>query len=185
MKSVLPVFLIFFYLPLFAQEDSLDVIEEDTMKWHSVKKAMILSAVVPGAGQIYNHMDMPKGQKKAFWKVPLIYAGLGATGYFLISNNIQQKALKTEYNNRMEGNPTDPQWEQYDNDGILTLYNQYLDRRDLSILGFGAIYLLQIADAGIEAHFVRFDISKDLSMQIRPSIHYNGQLGFSASLNFR
>lgn len=152
---------------------------------HSVKKAMIMSAIVPGSGQIYNHRAMPKGQKKAFWKVPLIYAGLGATGYFLINNQLTQKALKQEYSNRMDGNPTDPQWEQYDDQGVLTLYNQYLDRRDLSILGFAAVYAFQIADAGIEAHFVRFDISKDLSLQIRPSILYNGQAGINASFNFR
>jgi hypothetical protein len=152
---------------------------------HSVKKAMILSAVVPGSGQIYNHRAMPKGQKKAFWKVPLIYAGLGATGYFLINNQLTQKALKAEYNNRMNGNATDPQWEIYDDPGILTLYNQYLDRRDLSILGFAAVYAFQIADAGIEAHFVRFDISKDLSLQIRPSILNSRQAGISASFNFR
>jgi hypothetical protein len=40
-------------------------------------------------------------------------------------------------------------WEQYDNEGILTLYNQYLTKRDLSILGVGAVYLFQIVDAGI------------------------------------
>src|SRR5690554_7616653 len=47
---------------------------------HSPKKAALLS-LVPGGGQIYNHLAMPKGKKKAFWKIPIIYAGLGATGY--------------------------------------------------------------------------------------------------------
>jgi hypothetical protein len=177
------IFLIFLLnvLGLWSQEIS-DTVSKPS---HSVKKAMILSAVVPGSGQIYNHRAMPKGQKKAFWKVPLIYAGLGATGYFLITNQLTQKALKTEYTNRIDGNTTDPQWELYDDQGILTLYNQYLDMRDLSILGFSAVYAFQIADAGIEAHFVRFDISKDLSLQIRPSILYNGQAGINASFNFR
>jgi hypothetical protein len=166
---------------IFAQDKN-DTLSSPT---HSVKKAMILSAVVPGAGQVYNHLAMPKGQKKAFWKVPLIYAGLGATGYFLINNQLTQKSLKAEYANRIDGNPTDPTWEDYDNQGVLTLYNQYLDRRDLSILGLAAVYALQLADAGIEAHFVRFDISKDLSLQIRPSIIGTGQAGIHASFNFR
>ena len=57
------------------------------MEKHSVRKAAIFSAVLPGAGQVYNHLAMPKGQKKAYWKVPIIYAGLGATGYFALKNN--------------------------------------------------------------------------------------------------
>ena len=57
-----------------------DTIQKDTT--HSVRKASILSACVPGAGQVFNHLAMPKGKKKAFWKVPLIYAGLGVTTYF-------------------------------------------------------------------------------------------------------
>lgn len=181
MRSSIFLMFTFTILNVWSQ-DTNDTIPEAL---HSVKKAMILSAAMPGSGQIYNHRAMPKGQKKAFWKVPLIYAGLGATGYFLINNQLTQKALKTEYTNRTNGNPTDPQWEQYDDQGVLTLYNQYLDRRDLSILGFTAVYLFQVADAGIEAHFVRFDISKDLSMQIRPSILFNGHAGINASFNFR
>lgn len=146
---------------------------------------MILSAVLPGSGQIYNHKAMPKGQKKAYWKVPLIYSGLGTMGYFFLSNNILQKDLKTEYNLRQEGLSGDEKWEMYDDQGILTLYNQHVNRRDLSLLGFLAVYAFQVADAGIEAHFVRFDISKGLSMQFRPSILYTGHAGVSASFNFR
>lgn len=152
------------------QADSLSNNPNDTVKVHSVKKAMIFSAVVPGAGQVYNHLAMPKGQKKAFWKVPLIYAGLGATGYFLISNQSMVKSLKTEYTNRMDGVAGDPQWSQYDDQAVLTLYSQYQNNRDLSILGLSLVYLVQLADAGIEAHFVRFDISKDLTMMIRPTV---------------
>lgn len=152
---------------------------------HSVKKAMILSAVVPGSGQIYNHRAMPKGKKKAYWKVPLIYTGLGLTGYMLYSNQSTQLALKNEYTNRIEGNPTDPKWEAYDNQGVLTLYNQYLNQRDLSILALGAVYLFQIADAGIEAHFVRFDVSRDLTLEFKPTILAFNRPAISATFNFR
>lgn len=163
---------------------------KDTVKVHSVKKAMIFSAVLPGAGQVYNHIAMPKGQKKAFWKVPLIYAGLGATSYFLITNQAQVKSLKNEYNNRLASLPGDPQWENYDDQGVLTLFSQYQRNRDLSILGLSLVYLLQVADAGVEAHFVRFDVSRDLSMQIRPTLIPNGlsllpTSGMSMQLDFK
>jgi hypothetical protein len=110
---------------------------------------------------------------------------LGTTGYFLIKNQLLQKSLKTEYTNRQEGNALNPDWADYDDFGVLTLYNQHLDRRDLSILAVGAIYLLQIADAGVEAHFVRFDISKDLTLNVRPTVLYNRNPGLLLSLNFR
>ena len=55
--------------------DDSTVIAKDTV--HSVKRATILSALLPGAGQVYNSMAMPKGKKHAYWKVPLIIGGLG------------------------------------------------------------------------------------------------------------
>ena len=57
------------------------------------KKVMIYSALLPGAGQVYNHLAMPKGKKKAFWKVPLIYAGLAGTGYLVLQNNQLRKVI--------------------------------------------------------------------------------------------
>lgn len=158
--------------------------EKDSIK-HSVKKAAILSAVIPGAGQIYNHLAMPKGKKKALWKVPLIYGGLSATGYMVLKNNQLQRELKQEYNTRQEGNIGLEKYNNYDDQGIITLYNTYLNRRDLFILGFGAVYLLQVIDAIVEAHFVTFDISEDLSLSISPTYLSAYHAGFKLSLSFK
>jgi hypothetical protein len=151
---------------------------------HSVRDALIFSAIVPGAGQVYNHIYMPKGKKKAFWKVPLIYAGLGATGYFLYTNQQTVKELKTEYTNRQNGGVLSDKWSLYDDFGILTLFQQYQNQRDLSIIGVGLVYLFQLADAGIEAHFVRFDISPDLTMSIYPSFPLGQSVGIGMKWNF-
>jgi hypothetical protein len=164
--------------------EALSEVTEDTTK-HSVKKAVIFSAVLPGAGQIYNHRAMPKGKKNAFWKVPIIYAGLGATGYVLLNNNRLQKELKNEYNTRAAGNVGLQKYEQYDNEGVISLYYQHLNRRDLFIIAFGAVYLFQILDAAVEAHFVTFDISEDLTLKIRPSLYTPNQAGLTFSLNFK
>ncbi|HIW88235.1 MAG TPA: hypothetical protein IAC47_08225, partial [Candidatus Onthomorpha intestinigallinarum] len=62
---------------------------------HSPKKATILSAVLPGAGQVYN---------KQAWKVPVIYAiGAGVT-YFAVTNYNNSVKFKNEYYNRINGN---------------------------------------------------------------------------------
>lgn len=180
------LFSLFFTLsPLFAQEAEVDttVALKDTS--HSVRKAVIYSAVLPGLGQIYNHAAMPKGRKKAFWKVPLIYGALGASGYFLISNELTKNELKQEYLNRTEQGLYSTEWIQYDDQAILTLYNQHLTRRDLSILAVAGVYILQVIDAGVEAHFVNFDISEDLSMRIQPTLLNRQTAGLRIQLNFR
>ncbi len=181
--------LLFFFLlissPVFSQ-DSLSV--GDTVRPHSIRRAILYSAVVPGAGQVYNHLAMPKGKKKAFWKVPLIYAGLGTTTYFLVNNQREQKRYRQEYSDRQSPNYINGtnfyESEAYDDAGILTLYNQYLNWRDLSILAVGAVYILQLADAGVEAHFVDFDVSEDLSISVDPVIVAARTPGVSLRLNF-
>jgi hypothetical protein len=185
----LVVFFLLFSSSAFAG-DTLTV--GDTAVHHSIRKAILFSAVIPGAGQIYNHRAMPKGQKKAFWKVPLIYAALGTSTFFLIRNEQQQKYFRCEYEKRqfLTYNSVnnilnyDADLAVYDDQGILTLYNQYLNWRDLSILAVGAFYFLQLVDAGVEAHFVSFDVSEDLSLTVDPVILATRTPGLSLCLNF-
>ena len=54
-----------------AKQDSLSLL-------HSPKKATLFSAALPGAGQFYN---------KKYWKIPVIYVGFTALGYFVVTNN--------------------------------------------------------------------------------------------------
>lgn len=156
---------------------------KDSLKLSYHQKSMLASALVPGLGQIRNAHDAPNLQ--ALWKVPLIYGGLGAAGYFLISNQQTQLSLKQEYTNRTNGGSLNPTWAPYDDQAVLQLYRQYLDWRDLSILGFAAIYLFQIAEAGAAAHFVHFDTSPDLSWQIEPQVLPNQYIGARIQLTFR
>lgn len=167
--------------------------ESDSVKKHSVLKAALFSAVIPGAGQVYNHMAMPKGQKNAFWKVPLIYVGMGVTGYFAFKNNSNQKSCKAEYKFREASDFTqinDPKWAEYDENSLIELYQQYNNRRNWSIIGCGLVYLFQVADAAIEAHFVNFDISENLSLQVRPTLLENpyattSNMGIGIALKFK
>ena len=64
-----------------AENDSskLEKIEPDTSKKkiHDPKIAVRRSAILPGLGQIYN---------KKYWKLPIVYGGLGVTGYIFFDN---------------------------------------------------------------------------------------------------
>ena len=194
MRLILVLFLII-SLAVKAQETDLkESISQDTLlaekvkdTIHSPKKAALLS-LVPGGGQIYNHLAMPKGKKKAFWKIPIIYAGLGATGYFAVQNHLTQKTLKAEYTFRDKydfPNPDLPQYSAYDQEGILTLFESSRTSRDLMIFAFILVYGLNVLDAHVEAHFVNFDVSKDLSLSLKPKMHDFHTPGLALTLNFR
>ncbi|MCR9173207.1 MAG: DUF5683 domain-containing protein [bacterium] len=181
---LLLVLLFFAGFSSFAQEDTTAV--QDTVT-HSVRKATILSASLPGAGQIYNHLAMPKGKKKAWWKVPLIYGGLGTMGYFIASNHSEVLTLRGHYTNIVDNNtaPTD-EYAVYGTDAsaILSLHDQYAQWRDFSIIGFVAVYAVQVIDAAVEAHFVNFDVSEDLSLRLSPTMPTPQTAGIKLSLNF-
>jgi len=128
-------------------------------KPHSPKKATLYSALLPGLGQAYNHK---------YWKIPLIYAGLGATYYFAKVNRdsmrVYQNALKLLLDTNSNTNPL----AYYKNQPITQLRatrNQLRTNRDYSIIGFAGIYLINIVDAAIDAHFYNFNIDKPLAMQ--------------------
>jgi hypothetical protein len=118
--------------------------------------------------------------------VPLIYAALGTTGYFLTVNNQTQKSLKIEYNNRMDNvTNLNPTWALYDDQAVLSLYQSYLNKRDMSILGCAVVYFIQIAEAGVEAHFLHFDVSDKLSIQATPTYLGYGSAGIHLKFQFR
>ena len=103
----------------------------------------------------------------------------------MITNQLEQKRLKDEYTYRQDNLTWKyAEYAPYDDAGILTLYNQYLNWRDLSILAVGAVYILQLVDAGVEAHFVDFDVSEDLSISVDPVIVAARTPGVSLRLNF-
>lgn len=148
------------------RKDSLAFRKKAQQPEHSPKKAAILSACLPGAGQIYN------GKPGYYWKVPVIYAGFGALTYSTIWNNRQYKIYDEALHFRYDDDSTtiDPLPRYTDND-LVTLKDYYRRYRDLSIIGIGALYALQIVDAAVDAHLYEFDKKMDgplSSVNIRP-----------------
>jgi len=178
-----------------AQEEMDDLTyeaEEDTIPKvkHPSKTAMLYSAILPGAGQIYNHIHLPRTSRRkwnAYWKVPLIYGALGGSIYMLISSQKEIGNLKKEYNYRIDNNqqPLFNEYTQFDTQAITQLVGANQTRRDIFILTTALVYLINIIDANVEAHFINFDVSRDLSMQIRPVATAQGTFGLGMNLRFK
>ena len=167
----------------FAQKvDSTSILKKDEPKKHSPKAAALMSAIVPGSGQIYNHK---------YWKVPIIYGGFVALGYYVNYNQSNYRKYKDAYIFRKDNDPktNDTVFLKYSDENILTLKNTYQRYRDLGIIGFSLLYVLNIVDATVDAHLFTFDVSPDLSISIRPSIYSSAYTntytkGLSLSVKF-
>lgn len=144
---------------------------------HNPKIAALLS-IIPGAGQIYNHK---------WWKVPIVYACLGVSGYFIYDFSVKTSIYQKEYILRMNG-ATDflnPDLATYADENVLAMKNYYRRNMEIAIGALTLIYILNIIDATVDAHLFYFDISDDLSMKIKPSFNNNYHTGtFSSGLAF-
>ncbi len=143
---------------------------------HSPKKASLLSAILPGAGQVYN---------KKYWKLPIIYAGAAGLVYSFQFNQSRYVKYRDAYKYRIDddASTTDDYIGVYSDDNLNTLQKYYHRYRDLTVVGFAALYALNIIDASVDAHLFTFDVSDNLTMKVEPTLintagmnHYTGGL---------
>ena len=138
----------------------------DTSKAYSPRIATYRSAILPGWGQATN---------KKYWKLPIIYAALGTTAYIFFRNSKQYKQARNAYTNATDGDPSNdylipqPYFTVKDQpERIKTFRNQVRQNIDYTVLFFIAFWGLNVVDATVDAHLKTFDVSDDLSLQIKP-----------------
>jgi hypothetical protein len=152
---------------LHAQNDTRQ--DSTVVKLHSPTKAAVFSAVLPGLGQAYN---------KKYWKIPIVYAGLGLLTYFVINNTREYKKYQEAYNYVASGDSTDIDNDlvgTYDEQQLLDGKNYYRRNMELSYIIGGLWYILNIIDASVDAHFFDYDISEDLSIRFDPIVRFHWQ----------
>lgn len=160
------------------QDDSLRMVtarelsSTDTL-FHSPKTALLRSLVVPGLGQAYN---------KKYWKIPIIYAALGTSVYFIIDNNRQYNEYKQAYIDRSNGLEDD--YPQYTDDNLITLIDFYRRNRDFSVILTAGIYMINVLDAMVDAHLYEFDVSDELSIKVSPHVQFTPQSGYNPAVGF-
>lgn len=130
---------------------------------HSPGKAALYSTLLPGLGQVYN---------RKIWKVPIVYAALGTTVYFIDYNHGLYRTYLDAFYQRIDSNQTD-QFGQYSERQLIELQNFYRKYRDLSIIIGAVMYGLQVLDAYVDAHLFYYDISDKLSLQWEPRMIRN------------
>lgn len=121
-------------------------------------RAALYSLILPSAGQFYN---------KKYWKVPLVLAAEGTAIGFLVYNT----RIYNEWNEALLQISANPQ--------IITEYKgrntaEVRDKRDsarqfrdYTIVAVAAVHLIQVADAFVNRHLIEFDVSDDLSLDLR------------------
>ncbi|MGY2131763.1 DUF5683 domain-containing protein [Hymenobacter sp. HD11105] len=148
-------------------------------------KAAMLSAMVPGAGQIYN---------RKYWKLPLVYGALGTalTVEFYYQDLFRE--FRLGYAARTDGDPatidTGPRSSLIELDanvqrGVII----FRRKRDLWIAYSAVAYAIGVVDALVDAHLRDFDVSDDLSLRVEPTLLYmptaQPTAGVALSLNLK
>jgi hypothetical protein len=127
--------------------------------------AVGFSAAVPGLGQIYN---------RSYWKAPVIWGVGGYWVYEWIHLNNSYKDYQEKY--KQSVTPSTPGG----NGLYLADRDFYRNERDRFAWYLGALYLLNLVDAYVDASLYDFDVGPDLTAdgrvvpRFRASIH----LGF-------
>ena len=162
------------------------------------QRALWLALVIPGGGQIYN---------RKYWKLPIVYGGFVGCIYAMTWNDMMYKDYSQAY---LDICDTDPSTESYNKflhlgakidstneaqyrEIFKNRKNKYRRWRDLSFFVLVGVYALSVVDAYVDAELSQFDISKDLSLRVSPTVINNhssanpfssSSLGVNCSINF-
>jgi hypothetical protein len=156
-------------------KDSAAIAKADTPKAkpkHDPRIATRRSLYFPGLGQIYN---------REYWKLPIVYGALAIPTYTYIFNTNYYKELQFAYEARYKAAQAVPDSTDYntlvaiykrvDVASIQSARNATRKNRDYSILWFFIVWGLNVADATVFGHLKNFDVSNDLTLNIKPTFN--------------
>lgn len=140
-------------------------------------RAAFYSAVLPGLGHIY---------LKQYWKVPVIYAGLGAGMYFYLDNQKEYNRYRDAYKRRLAGFEDDEFYGSITDDGLREAQKTLRRNKELSLLVTVGVYILNIVWANVDAHLLQFNVDDNLSLTPHYKINnYDNSGDLGVTLNFK
>ncbi len=160
--------------------DSVEV-KEETRRWRPAHfnpdpmRAVWLSALCPGLGQIYN---------RRYWKLPIVVGGYVGLLYATTWNNTMLSDYQRSYLDIMDSDPSTNSYmnlfspayreEDIDKEWLTRVLKQrkdfYRRNRDMCIIGMIGLYAVCMIDAYVDAQLYHFDISPDVSMEWKPAV---------------
>ncbi|HCW08296.1 MAG TPA: hypothetical protein DGG95_13130 [Cytophagales bacterium] len=152
---------------------------QDYVNRFNPRKALFLSAILPGAGQVYN---------KKYWKVPLVYGGLFgllAVVKFYSDNETKyrnQVFYSINYPNQIYPGSSTTYGSL--NTRLRTAESQSHRQRDYFLAITGIFYILQIVDAHVDAHLKEFDVNPKFHVRVEPIVNPAYGMGMGISLRF-
>ena len=148
-------------------------------------RAVWLSALFPGLGQIYN---------RRYWKLPIVVGGYVGLFYATTWNSNMLADYQRAYLDIMDSDPTTNSYmdffspaykeEDIDKEWLTSVLKQrkdyYRQYRDLCIICMIGLYAVCMIDAYVDAQLYHFDVSPDISMQWQPAVIPTGRSALPA-----
>ena len=140
-----------------------DSSKQKTKKVFDPRLATRRSAMIPGWGQIYN---------KKYWKLPLVYGGLGVTTGVFVYNVKNYRLLRLAYIYKTDKDSTndikiDPRFKNLSAGALRSYRNSFRQNVDYSVLFFIVFWGLNVADATVDGHLKAFDVNDNLSLHLK------------------
>jgi hypothetical protein len=146
------------------------------------QRALWMSALCPGLGQIYN---------RRYWKLPIVVGAFVGLSYGASWNNRMYKDYSKGYRDVMDDDPDtrsymdffpptvkesdlDVAWLQKVMKNKRDYYRRY---REICVIAMVGVYLINIVDAYVDASLAHFDISPDLTLDVAPTAIDSGVTG--------
>lgn len=144
------------------------------------KRAVWLSALFPGLGQIYN---------RRYWKLPILVGGYLGLAYATSWNTTMLRDYTRAYADIMDNDPSTRSYmdffppnvkeENLDKTWLTNILKNRKDyfrrNRDLCIICIVGVYLIAMVDAYVDASLAHFDITPDLSVDWAPAVIPDGR----------
>lgn len=143
-------------------------------------RAVWMSALFPGLGQIYN---------RRYWKLPIVIGGFMGLGYATSWNNGMLSDYTKAYRDIMDTDPSTKSYmdffppttkeEDLDKTWLTNLLrsrkNFYRRNRDLCVICMVGVYLIAMVDAYVDASLSHFDVTPELSIDVSPAVFRDGR----------
>ncbi|MCP4460461.1 MAG: hypothetical protein GY816_20935 [Cytophagales bacterium] len=140
------------------------------------KRSAILSAVLPGLGQVYN---------RQYWKVPLIIGGGVMLSHYIKYHDRLYNSFRSAFIAESDADiRTINPFTGLNSETLQANVDQLRRDRDNLMIMTTLFYVLNIIDAHISAHLHEFQINDALSMDIQPAIQPSALISRSVGISF-